>query len=211
MFANLKQESSSTVCDSLKIQDSPRLAPLKTPRSGSASSISDFDLLRSSNDSLGKFNLGKVVLGSTSENDETSQNSPRGDGAISALDIGDLQPAQPTQKAKSPEIDISTSSNSVSSSQTSKSKSSSSNYNRFIKKSAENQSVSESSLSKSSSKRSKSESKSYSKSSSKSAKPAKISDKSSHTKNSIPVSVQIEHKKNIERQKIEEELMQIQV
>ena len=86
------ESTCSTVCESEIIQDSPRLAPLKTPRSGSASSISDFDLLRSSNDSLGKFNLGKVVLGSTSENDEASQNSPRGaSSGISALDIGDLQ------------------------------------------------------------------------------------------------------------------------
>ena len=46
------------------IQESPRLAPLRTPRSnGSQSSMTDMDfLMRSSNESFGKIKLGNLGI-----------------------------------------------------------------------------------------------------------------------------------------------------
>ena len=228
-------ESSST--DELTltgIQDSPRLAPLRTPRSASNSSInsSDMDYVRSSNESFGKFNLGKVVLGSTSEAEsDSSPLSPR--GGVSALDIGELQPADlatssatgSKKSAAALDLDISSDSRSSSQDPGPSSKSSSAVENRFLKKSSQEElrSQSETSLaSHSSSKRSKSDrSKSDRSSVSRKAESRpeqKINPSQSRPQTAknvapqpLPISVQIDVKKREEEQRIEQELIQIQI
>ena len=212
---------------------SPRLAPLRTPRSQTDHSISNsLEFLKSSNDSS-KLNLGKKpVLGSKSEGGESDEEEDISSGTSSSsdhsniqMDIGALQPA--IRSGSDPKIDESLS---LSETKDSETKDSDSSFkvagNKFLKNnsvpSKDPESYSISNASKSSSKHSKSLTSSHSR-----PKSGKMVPKINPTTASkivnqpvqngsnmgIPntISVQIEQKKKQAGIEIEEEMKKVQL